>query len=108
MEHWNEVILPTLTAFFASIITWIFGRKKAQVEVEAGEITNVQEAIKIWREMAVDMKAEVAELKDKIELLTTEVHTLRIENVELRQKLDGKPNENNKSRRKGTSPNKEI
>ena len=88
MEHWNEVILPTLTAFFASIITWIFGRKKAQVEVEAGEITNVQEAIKIWREMANDMKQEVAELKIKVETLTTEIHNLRTENIELRSKLD--------------------
>jgi predicted RNase H-like nuclease (RuvC/YqgF family) len=108
MEHWNEVVLPTITAFFASAITWIFGRKKAQVEVEAGEITNVQEAIKIWREMATDMKAEVAELKEKIELLTTEVHTLRSENVDLRLKLEGKPNESNKSRRKGPSPDKEV
>jgi len=88
MEHWNEVILPTLTAFFASAITWIFGRKKAQVEVEAGEITNVQEAIKIWREMANDMKQEVAELKIKVETLTTEIHNLRTENIELRSKLD--------------------
>jgi len=88
MENWNEVILPTLTAFFASAITWIFGRKKAQVEVEAGEITNVQEAIKIWREMANDMKQEVAELKIKVETLTTEIHNLRTENIELRSKLD--------------------
>lgn len=88
MDHWNEVILPTLTAFFASAITWLFGRKKAQVEVEAGEITNVQEAIKIWREMANDMKQEVAELKIKVETLTTEIHNLRTENIELRSKLD--------------------
>jgi len=88
MENWNEVILPTLTAFFASAITWIFGRKKAQVEVEAGEITNVQEAIKIWREMANDMKQEVAELKIKVETLTTEINNLRVENIELRSKLD--------------------
>lgn len=88
MEHWNEVILPTLTASFASLITWIFGRKKALVEVEAGEITNVQEAIKIWREMATDLKAEVADLKAKVETLSTEIHNLRTENVELRSKLD--------------------
>lgn len=88
MENINEVIIPSLTAFFASVITWIFGRKKAQVEVEAGEITNVQEAIKIWREMANDMKQEVAELKIKVETLTTEIHNLRTENIELRSKLD--------------------
>jgi len=101
MENWNEVILPTLTAFFASAITWIFGRKKAQVEVEAGEITNVQEAIKIWREMANDMKQEVAELKIKVETLTTEINNLRVENIELRSKLD-------EDKPKRTRPNKAI
>jgi hypothetical protein len=66
MKNWNEVILPTLTAFFASAITWVFGRKKSQVEVEAGEITNVQEAIKIWREMANHMKQEVTPIEEAV------------------------------------------
>jgi len=34
------------------------------------------------------MKQEVAELKIKVETLTTEIHNLRIENIELRSKLD--------------------
>ena len=54
------------------------------------------------------MKAEVAELKEKIELLTTEVHTLRTENVELRNKLEGQPNENKRNRRKGTEPDQTV
>lgn len=104
----ENVIFPAFVSAFSAFFGWLVGKKKETVEIQGSEITNVQEAIKIWREMAVDMKAEVAELKEKIEILTTEVHTLRSENVELRQKLEGKPNENPKSRRKGTSPNKEI
>ena len=88
MENWYELILPTLTAFFASAITWLFGKKKEEIDVQSTEITNVQEAIKIWREMANDMKQEVAELKIKVETLTTEIHNLRTENIELRTKLD--------------------
>jgi predicted RNase H-like nuclease (RuvC/YqgF family) len=108
MFNLSEVIVPSLTAFFAALITWLFGRKKENVEVQGSEITNVQEAIKIWREMATDMKAEVAELKEKIELLTTEVHTLRSENVELRQKLETNQTAKKPTKRKGTEPDNTI
>ena len=104
----ENVIFPAFVSAFSAFFGWLVGKKKETVEIQGSEITNVQEAIKIWREMAVDMKAEVEELKHKIELLTTEVHTLRSENVELRQKLEGKPNENTKSRRKGTNPDQTI
>jgi regulator of replication initiation timing len=43
------------------------------------------------------MKEEVAELKQKIEDLTKEVHTLRAENIELRTKL-GITNESNQDK----------
>jgi predicted RNase H-like nuclease (RuvC/YqgF family) len=100
----ENVIFPAIISAFTGLFGWLMGKNKEKVEIQGSEITNVQEAIKIWREMAVDMKAEVAELKDKIDLLTTEVHTLRSENVELRQKLEGKPNENKRSRPKGNKP----
>ena len=104
MNDWEEVIVPALTGFFGALVTWLFGRKKEGVEVQSTEITNVQEAIKIWREMATDLKAEVADLKDKVETLTTEIHNLRSENIELRAKLDeGQPN-----KPKRTKPNKEV
>jgi predicted RNase H-like nuclease (RuvC/YqgF family) len=104
MYNWDEVIIPAITGFFGALVTWLFGRKKEGVEVQGTEITNVQEAIKIWREMATDLKAEVADLKDKVDTLTTEIHNLRSENIELRAKLDeGQPN-----KPKRTKPNKEV
>lgn len=108
MFNISEIIIPSLTAFFGAFIAWLFGRKKENVEVQGSEITNVQEAIKIWREMATDMKAEVAELKEKIELLTTEVHTLRSENVELRQKLENNQPAKKPIKRKGIEPDNTI
>lgn len=100
----ENVIFPAIISGFTGLFGWLVGKNKEKVEIQGSEITNVQEAIKIWREMATDMKAEVAELKEKIELLTTEVHTLRTENVELRQKLEGQPNENKRNRSKGNKP----
>ncbi len=104
----ENVIFPAIISGFTGFFGWLVGKNKEKVEIQGSEITNVQEAIKIWREMATDMKAEVAELKEKIELLTTEVHTLRTENVELRQKLEGKPNENKRNRTKGNKPDQTI
>jgi regulator of replication initiation timing len=104
----ENVIFPAIISGFTGFFGWLVGKNKEKVEIQSSEITNVQEAIKIWREMATDMKAEVAELKEKIELLTTEVHTLRTENVELRQKLEGKPNENKRNRTKGNKPDQAI
>jgi predicted nuclease with TOPRIM domain len=104
----ENVIFPAIISGFTGLFGWLVGKNKEKVEIQGSEITNVQEAIKIWREMATDMKAEVAELKEKIELLTTEVHTLRTENVELRQKLEGQPNENKRNRSKGNKPDQTV
>lgn len=104
MNDWEEIVIPGVTGLFSSLITWIFSRKKEKIEVQSSEITNVQEAIKIWREMATDLKAEVADLKEKVETLTTEIHNLRSENIELRAKLD----ENQPNKPKRTKPNKEV
>jgi len=93
----KDLILPSLFSAIAGIFGWLVGKRKENVEVQGNEITNVQEAIKIWREMATDMKAEVADLKEKVETLTTEIHTLRAENVELRTKL-GLTNEDNENK----------
>lgn len=104
MNDWSDFYIPSITGFFGALITWLFGRKKEGVEVQSTEITNVQEAIKIWREMATDLKAEVADLKIKVDSLTTEIINLRTENVELRAKLD----ENQPYKPKRTKPDPKI
>lgn len=85
--NYDEIIIPSATGALGAFVSWIFGRKKENVEVQASEINNVQEAIKIWKDMAQELKEEVAELKEKVEQLTSEVHTLRAENITLRSKL---------------------
>ena len=85
--NFDDIIVPSITGGIASFITWLIGRKKENVEVQGSEITNTQEAIKIWREMAEDMSNKVKELSDKVEALTQEVHSLRSENNDLKNKL---------------------
>ena len=85
--EFEDVVLPGIFSALSGFFGWVVGRKKEHVEVQKTEIENVSDAIKLWRETALELKAEVAELKTKVETLTTEIHTLRAENVELRIKL---------------------
>lgn len=106
MFNLSDIVVPSLTAFFGAFVTWLFGRKKENVEVQGTEITNTQEAIKIWREMAQDMSDKVKELSDKVDALTQEVHNLRSENADLKNKLGLDESQPNK--RKRTKPNQEL
>jgi len=102
----DDIIVPSITGAIGAFISWLVGRKKENVEVQGSEITNTQEAIKIWREMAQDMSDKVKDLSDKVDALTQEVHSLRSENSDLKQKLgldESKPN-----RSKRIKPDKEV
>lgn len=91
---YEDAVLPTIISAISGAFGWLVGRKKENVEVQKTEIENVSDAIKLWRETALELKSEVAELKTKVETLTTEIHGLRTENIELRAKL----NENHKDK----------
>ncbi len=77
-----------LTALVASLATYFSTRKKENVDIQGGELSNTEAAIKIWREMAQDMTDKVKELSEKIDHLTAEVHSLKSENSTLKSKLN--------------------
>jgi peptidoglycan hydrolase CwlO-like protein len=96
-----------LTALVASLATYFSTRKKENVDIQGGELSNTQEAIKIWREMAQEMSDKVKELSDKIDNLTAEVHSLKSENSTLKSKLN-LIDENNQVKPKRTRANKAV
>ena len=96
-----------LSALAASVGTYLTTRKKENVDIQGGELSNTQEAVKIWRELAQDMSDKVKELSDKIDILTAEVHSLKSENSALKSKLNIL-DENNQVKPKRTRPNKEV
>ena len=97
--NFDDIIIPSLTGAIGAFVSWLVGRKKENVEVQGSEITNTQEAIKIWRELAEDMSNKVKELSDKVDQLTQEVQSLRGENADLKLKLGLDENQPNKSKR---------
>lgn len=86
----NALIIPLLTAFAGAFSGWFFGRRKQQAEAVASELETVEKAVAIWREIAQDLKKELAEQTEKIEAqsakivkLSEEVSTLRRDNARL-------------------------
>lgn len=96
-----------LTALIASIATYFSTRKKENVDIQGGELSNTEAAIKIWREMAQDMTDKVKELSEKIDHLTAEVHSLKSENSTLKSKLN-LIDENIETKPKRGRPNKAV
>jgi peptidoglycan hydrolase CwlO-like protein len=96
-----------LTALIASLATYFSTRKKENVDIQGGELSNTQEAVKIWRELAQDMSDKVKELSDKIDILTAEVHSLKSENSVLKSKLNI-IDENNQVKPKRARTNKVV
>ena len=96
-----------LTALIASIATYFSTRKKENVDIQGVELSNTQEAVKIWRELAQDMSDKVKELSDKIDILTAEVHSLKSENSTLKSKLN-LIDENNQIKPKRVRANKAV
>lgn len=86
----NTLLVPTLTAFAGAFSGWFFGRRKQAAEAVASELETVEKAVAIWREIAQDLKKELAEQTAKIEAqsakivkLSEEVSTLRRDNARL-------------------------
>ena len=96
-----------LTALVASLATYFSTRKKENIEIQGGELSNTNEAIKIWRELAQDMTDKVKELSEKIDILTAEVHSLKSVNSSLKSKLN-LLDENNEVKPKRTRANKAV
>ena len=96
-----------LTALIASLATYFSTRKKENVDIQGGELSNTEAAIKIWREMAQDMTDKVKELSEKIDHLTAEVHSLKSENSTLKSKLNIL-DENNQVKPKRVRANKAV
>lgn len=105
--NWDDIILPSITGAIGAFVSWLVGRKKENVEVQGSEITNTQEAIKIWREMAQEMSDKVKDLGEKVDALTQEVHSLRTENSDLKHKLGLDGNESASTKKVRTSKPKQ-
>lgn len=86
--EWTSIISVFLNlvfggGFLVSLVTLKASRKKADAEVKTTELDNVQEAVKIWREMAESLKSELESYKANQNNMTMQLEGLRKEVAKL-------------------------
>lgn len=91
----SEVLITLASSFASAFVAWIFARRKnaaeaqkAEAEAKASELDVIEDAIKIWRELAEDLKKEVQRLSDDNKALKCEVGKLRLINNKILRALD--------------------
>jgi len=84
---WSQIIQyligGALLSSVTSLVTLRATRKKAEAAAKTNELDNVQEAVKIWRELAESFKSDLEQArKDNCEI-TSQIESLRKEVVKL-------------------------
>ncbi|MEJ5316780.1 MAG: hypothetical protein WHS63_07215 [Tenuifilum sp.] len=90
-----EVAISLASNIITASVTWLLARRKniadarkAEAEAKASELDVIEDAIKIWRELAEDLKKEVQRLSDDNKALKCEVGKLRLINNKILRALD--------------------
>lgn len=74
----NNLIIPSASAFFGALITWIFTNKRKQkAEIVAQELQNQSMAIENWKKLYEETNTKNKDLEDKIRILQKEIDELR-------------------------------
>jgi prefoldin subunit 5 len=71
-----------------AVITFLFSRKKENVEIDTNVISNLEKSIMVYAKIIQDLKGEIAELNVKILDLEKKIDNLQTENEKLRIKLN--------------------
>jgi len=94
MELLNTLAIASIPSALTGILTWFLSKRKYQAEVVTGELSNVETAIKIWRESAEEWKkrakdVELAmdEMRKALVASQEEVMLLRAELMEVKTEL---------------------
>lgn len=72
----EQVVYPTLTAFFAALITYLFSKRKNLAEDRAAELDNAVTAVKYYRDLLDDMA-------NRLTAATETIKTMEIQHREL-------------------------
>jgi hypothetical protein len=95
MEGWVETLITAVGgAGGGGFFGWFFTRKKSNAEAKGSELENVEAAIKIWRELAeenkrenIQLKKEMADIKQQLEEMRSDLITVHRENKVLKDYL---------------------
>jgi|11BtaG_2_1085332.scaffolds.fasta_scaffold03206_6 peptidoglycan hydrolase CwlO-like protein len=80
-----EKVLYIGTTLIVSVVTYLLGSRKRDVEIENTKLDNLEKSLKIYQTMINDMSTKIVELTDKIDLLEGHIEKLMEENKKLKR-----------------------
>ncbi len=83
----EQFIYPTLTGFFATLITWFFSKRKTLAEDRAAELDNAVNAVKYYRELLDDIAIRLTAATETIKTMEIQHRELMIVNQQLVDEL---------------------
>ena len=83
----EQFIYPTLTAFFASFITWLFSMRKSLALDRAAELDNAVNAVKYYRDLLDDITARLTAATETIKTMEIQHRELMMVNQQLVDEL---------------------
>lgn len=86
-----EIVLNAIIAFVSSLAGYFFGSRKNNAETDRIVIDNVKEILGVYNGTINDLKAEIVELREKIDRYEKHIEKLQQELNAFRREM--KPND---------------
>lgn len=83
----EQFVYPTLTAFFATLITWLFSKRKSLAEDRGAELDNAVTAVKYYRDLLDDMATRLTAAYETIKTMEIQHRELMLINQQLVDEL---------------------
>jgi len=76
LVDWILVTITGISGFF-------LGMRKTQKETDSISIQNVAATLNVYQDIIADLKAQIQEMRDKMEVMDKTIHSLQAENKKL-------------------------
>jgi hypothetical protein len=83
----EQFVYPALTAFFATLITWFFSKRKSLAEDRGAELDNAVTAVKYYRDLLDDMATRLTAAYETIKTMEIQHRELMLVNQQLVDEL---------------------
>ena len=87
MEILKENLATFVGLLLSGFVGWLFGKPKQRLELQSGELDNVDKAVKIYRQMIEDLSHKYAQAITDLKEANQRIQTLEATITNLLQKL---------------------
>lgn len=92
----NDTLILILSNLLTGAAGWFVGKRKINAETDNQVLRNLELSINVYRTIIDDLKNEIKELNNKVEILEGKINELHQENI----KLKTNANSNSQPRRR--------